>query len=102
MTLPLGWTWSSLGDLIGEEAPIVYGIIQAGPEVSNGVPYIRPTELVDGGIDIRALKRTSPSIAARYSRSVLRPGDVVLAIVGTIGKLAIVPPALDGANITQS
>ena len=102
MTLPGGWSWISLEDLIGEDAPIVYGIIQAGPEVSNGIPYIRPTELVDGGIDIDSLKRTSPVIASRYSRSVLRAGDVVLAIVGTIGKLAIVPPELEGANITQS
>ncbi len=102
MTLPVGWVWTSMEELIGDEAPIVYGIIQAGPEVPGGVPYIRPTELVDGRIDISALKRTSPSIASRYSRSVLREGDIVLAIVGTIGKLAIVPPELDGANITQS
>jgi type I restriction enzyme S subunit len=102
MTLPVGWSWTSLEDLIGEAAPIVYGIIQAGPEVPNGIPYIRPTELVDGRIDIPSLKRTSPLIASRYTRSVLRAGDVVLAIVGTIGKLAIVPPELEGANITQS
>jgi type I restriction enzyme S subunit len=32
----------------------------------------------------------------------LKPGDVLLSIVGTIGKVALVPPELDGANITQS
>ncbi|MBE7453866.1 MAG: restriction endonuclease subunit S [Kofleriaceae bacterium] len=102
MTLPAGWHWTSLEELIGEEAPIVYGIIQAGPEVANGVPYIRPTELVDGRIVISSLKRTSTTIASKYARSTLRAGDIVLAIVGTIGKLAIVPPELEGANITQS
>jgi len=102
MTLPTSWQWASLEELIGEASPIVYGIIQAGPEVGGGGPYIRPTELVDGGIDISALKRTSTAIASKYSRSMLKAGDIVLAIVGTIGKLAIVPPELEGANITQS
>jgi type I restriction enzyme, S subunit len=102
VTLPTGWQWVSLEELIGDEAPIVYGIIQAGPEIANGIPYVRPTELEDGRIDISSLKRTSTTIAEKYSRSTLKAGDIVLAIVGTIGKLAIVPPELEGANITQS
>jgi len=32
----------------------------------------------------------------------LRSGDILLTIVGTIGKVALVPPQLAGANITQS
>jgi len=32
----------------------------------------------------------------------LKPEDIILSIVGTIGKVAIVPPSLDGGNITQS
>jgi type I restriction enzyme S subunit len=101
-TLPATWRLVTLEELVGDAAPIVYGIIQAGPEVAGGVPYIRPTELVDDQIDLGNLRRTSIAIAQRYERSVLRAGDIVLAIVGTIGKLAIVPPELEGANITQS
>jgi type I restriction enzyme S subunit len=40
-------------------------------------------------------------IDAEYQRSKLRPGDVLLTIRGTVGRLALVPDELDGANITQ-
>ncbi len=102
LSVPAHWDVVSMEELVGPDAPIVYGIIQAGPDVPGGVPYIRPTELVDGGIDVAGLRRTSPVIARKYARSVLREGDIILAIVGTIGKLAVVPRELEGANITQS
>jgi type I restriction enzyme, S subunit len=83
-------------------APIVYGILQPGPEVPNGVPYVRPTEIQDHQIVLSEVRRTSRSIAADYQRSALEPDDVLFSIVGTIGKTALVPSALAGANITQS
>jgi type I restriction enzyme S subunit len=101
VTLPAGWAEVTLEELCAS-APIVYGIIQAGPHVPDGVPYVRPTELIDGRIDVEHLLRTTSTIAAAYDRASLQEGDIVLAIVGTIGKLAIVPRALVGANITQS
>jgi type I restriction enzyme, S subunit len=58
--------------------------------------------LDDGTVDFGSIKRTSPEIAAQYERAQLRAGDVVLSIVGTIGKVIIVPSELDGGNITQS
>jgi len=45
---------------------------------------------------------TSEEIAARYHRSTLKTGDIILSIVGTIGKVAMVPIPLYGGNITQS
>ena len=101
LALPSSWRWVSLEELIGDEAPIIYGIIQPGPDVPGGIPYVRPTEIVAGRIDINALRRTSVEIAKRYARATLRAGDILLTIVGTIGKVAVVPPELEGANITQ-
>ncbi len=100
--LPRGWTSATLEELCDPAAPIIYGILQPGPEVRDGVPYVRPTEIRGDVIQVGEVRRTSPEIAARYSRASLRPGDVLLSIVGTIGKVAVVPPELDGANITQS
>src|SRR5262245_4578410 len=98
--VPDGWSVAKVGESVS--APAVYGILQPGPDTPGGVPYIRPTEVQDHSIDIQALRRTTPEIAAAYRRSSLLPGDVILSIVGTIGKVAVVPPELSGANITQS
>src|SRR5688572_26122702 len=97
-----GWRWGTLEKIAVEGAPILYGILQPGPDLADGIPYVRPTEIVEDIIDLTSIRRTSPTIAAKYKRSVLKPNDIILSIVGTIGKVALVPPDLDGGNITQS
>ncbi len=47
------------------------------------------------------LSRTTPEIEARYPRSRLRAGDLLIAIRGSVGEVALVPTELAGANITQ-
>lgn len=88
--------------LIDPVRPITYGIVQAGENVEGGVPYIRPVDM-DGhrGVDPMSLRTTSPEIAAAYARSALQPGDVVVSIGPSFGKIMVVPQELDGANLTQ-
>ena len=81
---------------------ILYGILQPGQHLPGGVPYIRPTEIVEDVIDLSSIRRTTAAIAGKYKRSALKTDDIVLSIVGTIGKVAVVPAELDGGNITQS
>lgn len=98
----VGWQNVAFEDLTPPDAPIVYGILQPGPDRKNGVPYVRPTEIGEHSIKLSDLRRTSAEIARRYWRSMLRSKDVILTIVGTIGKVAVVPAELGGGNITQS
>lgn len=99
--LPKGWVWATL-DQIGQEGrPVIYGIIKPGPHVSNGVPYVRVTEMKDGIIDVANLKRAASERAAKFARATLAAGDVLISKDGTIGRVAVVPPQLAGGNITQ-
>lgn len=98
--LPNNWTRYALADLVQEGRPIVYGIVQAGPEHQGGMPYIKSTN-VGGRIVPHELSRTSPAIAHKYRRSVVRPGDIVFSLRGNIGELSIVPDTLPEANLTQ-
>lgn len=101
--LPEGWCWAKLEELTPAEAPIVYGIIQPKDHVPDGVPYIRPVDIVGPGVvNPEDLLRTHPDIAANYERAALKAGDLVYSIVGTIGKWVITDERLEGANITQS
>ena len=97
---PDTWETTELGDLVSAEKPIVYGIVQAGPEFPGGMPYIKSTN-VGGAIDPSRLSRTSPAIARKYRRSVVQPGDIVFSLRGNIGALSIVPEHLPEANLTQ-
>jgi type I restriction enzyme S subunit len=91
-----------LENLCAPNVPIIYGILQPGPHQPSGIPFVRPTEMQDGVIEASSLHRTSAEIAKRYKRSTLATGDIILSIVGTIGKVAVVEEWLQGGNITQS
>lgn len=99
-TLPATWTYERLDALRDPEAPIVYGIVLPGPQVSDGVPYVRQQDVVGGTVLSDALGRTTAAIARRHARSSLCPGDVLLCIIRNL-RVAIVPAGLHGANITQ-
>lgn len=99
--VPESWTFASLDELGQEGRPIIYGIIKPGPHDQNGVPYVRVTEMKTGEIDVKSLRRASPERAAKFSRALLKAGDILISKDGTIGKVAIVPAEAEGANITQ-
>lgn len=90
-----------LSEVVAPERSVTYGIVQAGPEVPDGVPYIKTGDIRNGRILEERLSRTSPAIAADYSRSAVSTGDIVISIRATVGTTAVVPPSLDGANLTQ-
>ncbi|WP_330440041.1 restriction endonuclease subunit S [Streptomyces griseoaurantiacus] len=79
--------------------PIVYGIVQAGPEFPDGIPYIKTGDLKK--LHPSSLSRTSPEIHEQFRRAAVHPGDIVMAMRASIGAVAIVPPELPEANLTQ-
>ena len=99
-SLPEEWAWISAADAVNPGDEIVYGIVQPGPDQRNGVPYVRGLDIVEGQVLVQQLLKTTTAIAERYRRSALRSGDVLLGIIRAT-KVAVVPPELAGANITQ-
>lgn len=98
---PSTWRWIQLDDLRQPERPIIYGIIKPGPHVPEGVPYVRVLDMKNGTIDVAQLKRASPERAELFRRATLVRGDILISKDGTIGRVAVVPAALEGGNITQ-
>jgi type I restriction enzyme S subunit len=81
---------------------ITYGIVQAGLDIPDGIPYIRVSDMTDvEELSLDGMLRTSPEIANKYRRSMVKAGDLVIALRGPVGLTHVVPPCLDGANLTQ-
>ena len=97
--IPEDWEVRSLQDLCKEE--ITYGIVQCGPHVPGGVPYIRVSDMDGLILDREKMLCTSSKIASRFRRSEVRHGDIVYALRGRLGDVRSVPLDLDGANLTQ-
>jgi type I restriction enzyme S subunit len=81
--------------------PIQYGIVLPGPHFPGGVPIIKGGDVAAHRLKLDLVSRTDPEIEARYPRSRMRAGDLVMAIRGGVGELGVVPDELDGANLTQ-
>lgn len=96
--IPNDWKSIPLSEVA--RSKIVYGIVQAGPHVANGVPYLKSSD-VGGQINADGLQCTSPDIHARYRRSAVRPGDIVISLRGNTGSTSMVPKGLPEANLTQ-
>lgn len=99
--VPAHWEVSQLRYVVREGTSITYGIVQAGPEVEDGVPYIRTSDMSGDALPLTGYPKTSPEIDASYARSKVRAGDLVISIRASVGKCLPVPPELDGANLTQ-
>ena len=99
--IPEYWQTLRLFRLTPSDRRIMYGIVLPGPNVQVGVPIVKGGDVSSERLRVHRLNRTSFEIEARYVRSRLRGGDLVYAIRGSIGDVAIVPDELEGANLTQ-
>ncbi|MBF6419627.1 restriction endonuclease subunit S [Nocardia farcinica] len=99
---PRGYPIKPLQELIDPARPITYGILKPGEDVGEaGVKYVRVVDMKNGEILADTVRSTSREIAETYRRSRLIPGDLLMSIRGHVGRVAIVPDSLEGANITQ-
>jgi type I restriction enzyme S subunit len=99
LTIPADWSIPSLHEIC--RAPITYGIVQCGPHVRDGVPYIRVSDMEGPELDVTTMLRTDPEIAAKFRRSTVQEGDLVYALRGRIGDIRKVRDTVSGANLTQ-
>lgn len=80
---------------------ITYGVIKLGDTVEGGVPCLRTSNVRWLDIDTTGMKRISPTLAAEYARTVLRGGEVLVNVRGTLGGVAVVPGGMAGWNVSR-
>jgi type I restriction enzyme S subunit len=99
--IPAHWEVKRLWHLTPPDRRIMYGIVLPGPNVEEGVPIVKGGDISPERLRLDLLNRTTFEIESGYVRSRLCGGDLVYAIRGSIGEVAVVPEELQGANLTQ-
>jgi type I restriction enzyme S subunit len=66
------------------------------------VPLIRISDIGRDYVDDSDIYLIASRLSDEFKRSVLKGGEVLLSIQGTIGRVAICPPHLRGANISRT
>jgi type I restriction enzyme, S subunit len=100
--LPAGWAIASLGSILQPSRGISYGIIKLGPEPqSGGVNVLRCSNVRFRRLDLAGVRKVAQGLSEEYGRTVLRGGEVLINVRGTLGGCAVVPPSLRGYNIAR-
>jgi type I restriction enzyme S subunit len=99
--IPEDWEVKELSEIVESDRPISYGIVQTGKYIDNGVKCIRVVDIIDGRINEDDLIKTSEKISNSYKKTILKENDLVIALRGKIGELAVINKNLVGENLTR-
>lgn len=95
--------WNTpLAELVKPERPLCYGVVQPGIDAEAGVRLIRVMDLESGSPRLSDLKCIAEEIDQQYRRSRVSEGDVLVSIVGTIGRTWIVTSEFEGCNVARA
>jgi type I restriction enzyme S subunit len=95
------WRLYPMEQLVDSVRGIPYGIVQTGEHTDGGIPTIRCGDVKPFAINTKSLKRVSYERSNEYKRTLLRGGEVLLAIRGTVGNAALAIEQLEGFNISR-
>jgi len=68
----------------------------------KGIPFLRVVDMYDFGINPRGVQQIDLRSHRMMPKSMVKPGDVLLSIIGTVGIAAIAPDGIDECNSNQS
>src|SRR5437867_4594416 len=101
--LPESWHWARLGDLVDQTRGICYGIVQPGKHDPTGIPMVNSQDISDGAVASSIEFRVAKDLHARFKRSTIRGGEVLLTLVGAnFGRVAIAPQSWAGYNCSRA
>jgi type I restriction enzyme S subunit len=81
---------------------VSYGIVQPGQADPAGVPIVRVADMLGDRIRQEEPLRVAKGVEAAHARTRLRGGEVLVTIVGTVGRVAVASPELAGWNVARA
>lgn len=100
--IPDNWVWCRLGDLRDFKFTLSYGVLVPGNEIPEGIPFVRVQDLDFADNGKPPSKRISPLIEKKFAKTRLVGGEILICVVGSIGKVALSPDNWIGANIARA
>ena len=95
------WMVRPLIDVVHKDCPVSYGIVQPMDDVVDGIPIVRPIDLIGTVVKPDNLKRTQAEISNAYKRTILRGDEILFCVRGTTGVVALADKSLRGCNTTR-
>jgi type I restriction enzyme, S subunit len=101
--VPAQWEILPFERLLADGDALSYGILQPGGDEAGGVPMLRTVDLDEhGGRSGTEVVRVNAKIETAYTRTRLRGGEVLLSVMGTVGRTVVVPAEWRGWNVNRA
>lgn len=95
------WQEALLESMVTDECTISYGIVQPGDGEEEGVPIVRPVDLLGTFVHDVGLKKTTKEISDSYKRTILKGNELLLCVRGTTGVVSLAADDLAGCNVSR-
>jgi len=101
--LPEGWRWVSLGDVSTKISKGTTPTTLGRDFVSSGIPFLRAEDILGGAADwSKVAFYISYQTHDFLYRSKLQPGDLLITIAGTLGRVGYIPNNSPPLNCNQA
>jgi type I restriction enzyme, S subunit len=100
--IPSDWDTKPFEEII-ENGSLSYGVVQPGTHrENNSVPIIRVNNIRNSRIISDDIMKIDKEIEAKYKRTRLKGGELLLTVVGSVGEAVIVPGEFKGWNVARA
>jgi len=99
---PKNWTIIEINDLLSSDRGISVGVMYPGDHDPSGIPIIKVTDLKNCKINHSPDFRISRKKHEEYLRTEFQGGELLITLVGDVGKCAIVPQDMKGFNAARA
>lgn len=99
--IPPNWKWLRLEYLMDEEEKFRYGVVQPGNNVDEQ-KLIRVKDIINEEVDFDSLRGISWKINDKYKSAQVKEGNILVSIVGTIGRTIIIDNKSAGFSIARA
>lgn len=92
----------TVNEVLADGPSLAYGILQPGADDPEGIPMVRAIDIEDGHLSGTQILRVNKDIEKSYERTRLQGGEVLLSVMGTIGRTIVVPSEWKGWNVNRA
>lgn len=101
-SIPEGWAIVRIDELLSKDRGISVGVMYPGAHDPLGVPLIKAGDLANNRINPNPEHRITKEKHHEYRRTEFSGGEILLSLVGDIGRCAIVPAHMAGWNSARA
>lgn len=102
INLPDDWTGVRIEELLCNDRGISVGVMYPGDHDPLGIPLIKAGDLAGSRINQNPEFRISPEKHFEYRRTELSGGELLISLVGDVGRCAVVPLTMAGWNAARA